>query len=477
MKIERTNITHLIDLLIDTQYNTVSQLPLNISNATQTNEEMGEGTLTAVISYADNAGNTAYVLTSDIIENLTPPSQQAAQSYTFKFPNGGFPLHLNGHTTSVQVIFRGKLGDDLDSIVVAKMPLNELITTIDINTTTPDSGVYALVDHHPQGTGFNSLKLKLSSNKPLGGVITPVVRHHVNSCYTDDLKGEFNVNGQARLCDSSTYRSEASFNIPATQPSTILASSINATGTEHTINLSTPIPFNATDLMVDYYHLPDDPAAPIGVASSDISEPTYSTIVNNTDHYAISGTYYSIDEMLAGDMRTFVENTDIYATPLNIDISMNGRPSINIADLPAGGYSRFAILTNPKNSGNTFLFSMVASSSNFRASLSAGLTGAISQLDSTTNQVSHSYLPVLRDVIGHCYIKLEQPHLGGIVGDESTLPAIDSDSHHTDSALDNRQIYPWPASAGHQQTLSVLPYALIIRPNTRLRAYLCKKGM
>ena len=130
--------------------------------------------------------------------------------------------------------------------------------------------------------------------------------------------------------------------------------------------------------------------------------------------------------MLASDMRTFVENTNIYATPLDIDISMNGIPSINIAGLPAGGYSRFAVLASPKYSGETFLFSMVASSSNFRATLSAGLTGAISQLDRSTNQISRSYLPVLRDVIGHYYIKLEQPYLGGVVGNEDMLPAIDS---------------------------------------------------
>ncbi len=424
MALRRIDISHLGDLQLHSQdHNIITQLPLNISNATDGGEDMTTGSLIAVISYVDSSGDIVFATHSDSINDVAP--QRSEQVYTFKFSNGGFPVHLSDYAAYIQVIFRGKLGDEVDNIVVARKPLNELITTIDITTETPNSGIYALANHSGQETGFNNLKLKLSSTEALGGIIAPVVSHHINYCYTNDLKGEFNVGGQDRLCAASTYRSNESFSIAATQPSSILANSITTTGTEHTLNLSTPIPFNATDLKVEYYHFPDDPTAPIGIGVSDISEPTYTAVINNTDYYSISGVYYSIEEMLAGDMEAYVHDKKIYPTAIDLTIKTNGIPAATIGGLPAGGYARFAVLTSPNESTTApFTLEMVGTGTNFTPRFASGINAAIAQLDSTTNTISYSFLPTLRGITAHYPIYFEQTRLGIVYGDVSTLPVI-----------------------------------------------------
>jgi hypothetical protein len=239
------------------------------------------------------------------------------------------------------------------------------------------------------------------------------------------------VGGQeTRLCPSSSYRSDESFRIPVqiaeTSSDTIQASSLATSGTEFTFIPQTPIPFNATDLKIEYYHFPADPTAPIGVGVSDISEPTYIAAINNTDYYSISGTYYSIDEMLAGNMAAYVEDTKIYPTAIDLTIKTNGIPAATITGLPAGGYARFAVLTSPNEStAAPFTLEMDGTGTNFRPRFSSGINAAVAQLDSSTNTIRYSFLPTFRGVTAHYPIYFEQTRLGLVDGDPSTMPVIE----------------------------------------------------
>jgi hypothetical protein len=341
------------ELHIDLSNGYITQLPLRIANTTQ-NEDMKSGKLVAVVTYVDSSNNIVSVFKSNEITTTSTSNQH--QAYTFKFPGQGFPLTMSEGTATVRVIFRGQLGQDKDTLVVAKKPTNELINTITINTDVPNEGVYALVDHNPQGAGFDSLKVKLSSTNALDGVIIPLVSHHVNYCYTDTLTGEFNVGGQSRFCASSTYRSDESFSITATQPSSILANSITATGTEHNLNLSTPIPFNATDLKIEYYHFPSDPAAPIGIGVTDISEPTFISFINSTDFTSYKSEFKSYQELK--DILTLESSLIPQITPAAHDVEIifgtQNSVSAKIEALDVARYSRIAVLTETNGFSLTY---------------------------------------------------------------------------------------------------------------------------
>lgn len=418
------------DIIIDPVSGVITQLPVRIANTTP-NESMGDGKLVAVISYVDTADNSKVVtITSDEIP--TTYMGPVYQERIFKFSKGGFLLNMKGYTSYIQVVYRGQLGDETDNIVVARKPLSEVISTSPLIASLPESGTYAIADHSPIFMGFNKLNLNLSSSSAVDGIVVPVLMHRINQCYRDDLTGEYFVEGLSRLCDSSVYRSKEIYTKEVNPSSTILASNIMSTGQDHELAFPDPIPFSATDLMLVLYHFPADPKAPLGITFIDISEPTYISVINNTDYYAINGIYYSLDYMINGDYdsyRTFVDENNLYPTDLSVSIQFNGNDTISIPELPVGRFSRFAFLTTPDNETETsFMLSINATSDNFQVSRSEGVAGRTIQNDILTNTVKYPQLRNIRGAIAHYYIILEQRPLGLTELDLSTLPLISPDT-------------------------------------------------
>lgn len=442
MEIQLPNISALGNLVIENSTGGVVQLPLRLSNTTPNSpiEAIGEGKLVAVVTYADIQGEITNVYTSDeiaITSQQDPNYQAPSFQFVKKGSSGGtitdskgvaiprpFPLSMQNKTPYLQVIFRGKLGAEEDIIVVERRPLYDILKPIELHIAPPDSGVYALADH--KANGFTGIKAKLSSDTPFDGKIIAAAMHHNNDCYSSDLKGEYNVGGQTRSCASSKYRSTLAFSKVSTATS---ASNISATPTEVGISFpdTAPIPFSATDLGLGILYYPTNETAPIGVSFKDISEPTYIAVINNTDYYSISGTYYPVaelpDEFVVDDHRS------IEPTPFDMNISLNSIPAATISALPPGGYARFAVLTSPNQSTTApFLLEMEGSSPNFRPRFSSGINAAVVQLNSSTNTISYSFLPTFRGVTAHYPIYFEQTRLGIVDGNPSTMPVIEAEN-------------------------------------------------
>ena len=172
--------------------------------------------------------------------------------------------------------------------------------------TSPDEGVYGIVDHtienQRDASGFRKIKLKIRNITPGGidpqgqalvesipdnasGTLIAIAKFHRNNCYQPDLSGEYGSPGiDWRICRSQVEDAVASQPIP-------VPNSINQDATPVTFNFSAPIPINASDLYLQVVYrgpLGDEPDA-VMVATKDISEPAYDYVFNTWDQYMYCG--------------------------------------------------------------------------------------------------------------------------------------------------------------------------------------------
>jgi hypothetical protein len=179
-----------------------------------------------------------------------------------------------------------------------------------LTISPPDEGVYGIVDHAVEKSitttppqGFRKIKLKAKNSTAdingvkqdmAGGNLIAVVKFHRNTCYTEDLSGEWgapDVSGNAK--------GDIVFQAPEqggcrTKDEEIVVSDIQsgvslpAGGVDqpYEFRFATPIPINATDvyLQVVYRGNLGSESDAVAVETRDIGEPSFTAYTNGNDY-------------------------------------------------------------------------------------------------------------------------------------------------------------------------------------------------
>ncbi len=242
-----------------------------------------------------------------------------------------------------------------------------------IEINPPDEGVYGILDHSAIARHeFTRIKLKAKNvTRPLqtpsgeqpqeigAGKLHAVALYTLNPCYQDDLSGEINQfvvipSG----CTWAIYTSGAK-EISVSQPIAIDGLS-SVENMPFTFDFSDdPIPINVRDLILQVVYtegvLGEEQDA-IAVGTVNLSEPTYLTVFNNTDYFAIDGELHTPEEIrsdpelrarvdLDGDGDVDDQDIDIDPVPMHdvriaVDDYLTGP-----ATLQPKNYFRIAVLT------------------------------------------------------------------------------------------------------------------------------------
>ena len=260
-----------------------------------------------------------------------------------------------------------------------------------LEISLPDEGVYGVVDHAVENqastSGFRKIKLKLRNITPavvptagqgkgqsiaqnMNGHVLAVVKYHENACYTSALDGEFGSH------ETRSSRGDGAFDPPAAgcrgaegkitvsdplPPLTLTANASSATAL--TFTFASPIPINATDvyLQVVFRGVLGAEQDAVVVATRDISEPTFLTLINVSDYLVCYNNqwYYknadgSLPPAIPSSQSTALQaksyTTARFAFGSNAAAVSNGAltaPLVVASDLPPGQFARFAILTEP----------------------------------------------------------------------------------------------------------------------------------
>jgi hypothetical protein len=185
----------------------------------------------------------------------------------------------------------------------------------------PDSGLYAAVDHAkfagPNVTtptdvngfvGFGTVRLKLqnttlsiappgsqsSIDQQMGqGTLVAVAKFHRNTCYKDDLSGESGASGGTLSCKSRAEEIVVSRKIDVPN--------VPGNAKEYEFTFDQQIPINAQDLylQVVFRGVLGQEQDAVVVATKDIAEPTYVTVINSSDYIKIAKHVYTRDQVNA----------------------------------------------------------------------------------------------------------------------------------------------------------------------------------
>jgi len=179
-----------------------------------------------------------------------------------------------------------------------------------LTISPPDEGVYGIVDHSVEKSitttppeGFRKIKLKVKNSTDAingiaqhmtGGNLIAVVKFHRNTCYTEDLSGEWGAPDA-----SGNAKGDIVFQAPEqggcrTKDEEIVVSDIQsgvslpAGGVDqpYEFRFATPIPINATDvyLQVVYRGNLGSESDAVAVETRDIGEPSFTAYTNGNDY-------------------------------------------------------------------------------------------------------------------------------------------------------------------------------------------------
>jgi len=309
---------------------TFGSVKLNITSDTP-GEVLGTGDLAVVFRYkampkTDMGGNV--YLVGNPAETYSYKTATIAETdlttdplRTFDF--SGSPLPLNFSEMSMQVVYKGKLGNEPDAVAVSPwLPIDGIYTDLDISL--PTSGVYAKASDNTSGATFNELRLNVLTNKP-GGL----------------SGGTFQLALGYRLATSDQFQS-----IPVdTEPIDAIGYLYRADVKNGVTSLSQgepaelvfdlpSLPVSATDVEISLIYTTADGKQIIGY--QDISEPTPVDVFNNTDYSCIGTQWYvsgtpeartAADQ--AGNKNGFDDDMDTYPhsfTDIYANVSSTASP-------------------------------------------------------------------------------------------------------------------------------------------------------
>ncbi len=281
-----------------------------------------------------------------------------------------------------------------------------------LTISLPDEGVYGIVDHSVEKSittsppqGFRKIKLKVKNTTDaingtaqdmVGGNLIAVVKFHRNTCYTEDLSGEWGApdasgapkdpiifdtpeNGGCRTKDEEIV-------VSTIQQGVSLPGGAAAVDQGFEFSFSTPIPINASDvyLQVVYRGKLGSEDDVVVVETKDISEPTFIGIMNNTDVFFLRDIPYYYQDIISGIAQPLFsvidrDGNDAYNAPpdvnvqgddINFEVFLGGGKIADINPVPQGRYARLALLVNPgtftmnlfaRGVGNNEIFNFLSS--------------------------------------------------------------------------------------------------------------------
>jgi hypothetical protein len=242
-----------------------------------------------------------------------------------------------------------------------------------IEISLPQQGVYSALDHSvPLSAGFKKIKLKLRNATPdirsptgaevqsmRSGKLRAVVRYYTNPCYESDLSGELNDSLVPYSgCSVATYLSGPagiSVSVPIDMPE------VPTNDTEYEFDFSaSPVPINVRDvlLQVVFEGTLGSELNAVAVGSRNISEPTYLTIFNNSDYFAINGTFHKPSDIRSDpDLIRYVDFNNDGIIDVNIDpetmfgvnFQIAGQALTDAGALDATRYFRVALLADARS--------------------------------------------------------------------------------------------------------------------------------
>ena len=283
----------------------------------------------------------------------------------------------------------------------------------------PETGVHAVADH-ASGNGFNRIHARVKNvtpNEALSqGSVRAIAKFHRNTCYQADLTGEFEIDegtGELRPpCPYPGYRTEeAHIRVTAETPMTFDVDETKSL----VFDFQDPIPFDATDLILQVYYrgwvgIEEDGFA---LGAGDFSEPTYFSLVNATDNFEINttgiGQFHYWQDIIAGiccppfdvidlnnDDKYDSRDLPVEGGNISYAISLNGKPVGNVT-VPEGRFARFAALLPLAGATLT----VTTSGNGFGSTTSYNLSGKTMQYEPVSNLFLVSPVNTLRGQAKH----------------------------------------------------------------------------
>jgi hypothetical protein len=263
---------------------TFSSIKVTATNTTP-NETMGTGEVSLVIRYKALAesGSTPttvgypsadYSYKVAKLQNINPSGL-----LTFNFTDG--PLPMNYSDMTMQLVYKGKLGNEEGAVAVSKP---EPITGIysDLELSLPTTGIYAKTAGDSVDATFSEVQIKIRNTTPADltdGTFQLVMKYRTA---TDD---PFQSH-QVATAPTGAYAYIAHYPLK-TGVSTLPQGNTS----ELTFDLSSqPISVKSTQVAMFVVYTSSDGTQRIGYA--DIPEPTPVDIFNNTDYTCANGQWY-----------------------------------------------------------------------------------------------------------------------------------------------------------------------------------------
>jgi hypothetical protein len=272
---------------------TFRSVKVTAQNYSPNNEVMEPGDVTLVVRYKALAetplsGNKhllsypsdGYSYKAVTIHNVTIPRDNQAE-LTFDFSSD--PLPMNFSDLSLQLVYKGKLGNEDGAVAVGMLPLDGIYS--DFELSLPSSGVYAKTSDSSTNATFNELRVTAETDIP-GGL----------------SGGKFELALEYREATSDQFQSVPVVSIPANAAAYIVRVEANndvsslpqGVPVELVFDLSTvPLPVNATDVEMNVVYRKLSDNRPSAIGHNDIAEPTPVDIFNNTDFSCVDGLWYA----------------------------------------------------------------------------------------------------------------------------------------------------------------------------------------
>lgn len=295
-----------------TASSTFQHFLIKIKNSTTTGEEMTGGDLALAIKYR---------LQSESGGVISPPTDTAphyhkvvtllgqyaisrTQQSELAFDLGSDPLPFLATDVTLQVVYRGQLGNEAGSVAVGTVALTK--TGSDIALSLPASGVYATAA--PNAGGFTRIAVNATSASDLNqpdGLFELVLKYRLST--SDPYQG---VVVETQPADPDSFyviRANEANGVNALQAGV-------ARGLTFDIS-TTPLPLWASDVFLDViYRRANAPEEkPLAIGQLDISEPTPVDVFNNTDRVCINNQWH-----VSGSPEAYTAaGVDVYGDPLD----------------------------------------------------------------------------------------------------------------------------------------------------------------
>lgn len=315
---------------------TFRSVKVTASNNTP-NEAMGTGDVSLVIRYKalseTGLGGGKYLLSQPSADytykvvKLPSVNMASPRELTFDLSSDPLPVHFND--LSMQLVYRGPLGNESDAVAVSPItPLDGVYT--DFLLTMPPSGIYAKSSDNTAEAVFNELRVNALTNIP-GGLTLPGGKIELALEYRIATSDPFQMlPGNTEPANGYAYV----FKIGEKNGVNALAQGVP---TELVFDLSSaPLPVKATDVELNIVYTDTATSKALAVGYRDISEATPIDLFNNTDYACISNTWYVAGTSearaaadLAGNHNGFDDDTDTYHhdfTNIYLKLSPTGNP-------------------------------------------------------------------------------------------------------------------------------------------------------